>query len=140
MELIGFDSKASSITDAEGTIALIDSTGNVTASWSFAKLMDHWKRKHSQAVYIPCMRRTQSGINEHYYGKDIEMGTGTNFEMILSAMYLGTVYYDPGIKLEHVSTDKPKIKRRSQFRVNHKHLNTLYTKFEFIDIENEDNS
>ncbi|MDP0562276.1 MAG: MvaI/BcnI family restriction endonuclease [Candidatus Endonucleobacter sp. (ex Gigantidas childressi)] len=140
MELIGFDSETSSITDAEGTIALIDSTGNVTASWSFAKLMDHWKHKHSQAVYIPCMKRTQSGINEYYYGKDIEMGTGTNFEMILSAMHLGSVYYDPGIKLEHASTDKPKIKRRNQFRVNHKHLNTLYTKFEFVDVKIEINS
>ncbi len=135
MQLIGFDAETSSITDAEGAIALIDNVDNITASWSFAKLMDHWKRKHSQAVYIPCMRRTQSGIHEYHYGKDIEMGSGTSFEMILSAMHLGTVYYDPGIKLEYASTDNPKIKRRSQFRVNHKHLNTLYKKFEFVDIE-----
>jgi len=135
MQLIGFDAETSTITDAEGTIALIDNADNITASWSFAKLMDHWKRKHSQAVYIPCMKRIQSGIHEYHYGKDIEMGTGTNFEMILSAMHLGTVYYDPGIKMEHASTGKPKIKRRSQFRVNHRHLNTLYKKFELVDIE-----
>ncbi len=136
MQLIGFDTATSSITDAEGVIALIDKSDNITASWSFAKLMDHWKRKHSQVVYIPCLKHKQeTGIIEYHYGKDIEMGTGTDFEMILSAMHLGTVYYDPGIKLEHTSTGKPKIKRRSQFRVNHKHLDTLYKKFEFVDVE-----
>lgn len=134
MKLIGFDAESSSIIDAEGVIALVDSSDNITASWSFAKLMNHWKRKHSQAVYIPSLKRTQDGMNEYFYGKDIELGTGTNFEMILSAMHLGTVYYDPGIKLEHASTDSPKIKRRSQFRVNHRHLDTLYNKFEFLDL------
>jgi len=134
MELVGFDAATSSITDASGAIALLDNKGNVTASWSFAKIMDHWKRKHSQAVYIPCMRRSQSGIHEYHYGKDVELGTGTNFEMMLSAMHLGTVFYDPGIKLEFASTDKPKIKRRSQFRVNHKHLDTLYKSYDFVDV------
>jgi len=134
MHLIGFDAGTSSITDASGTIALLDKSGNITASWSFAKLMDHWKRKHARAVYIPCIRRTQSGIHEYQYGKDVELGTGTNFEMVLSAMNLGTVYYDPGIKLEDATSGKPKLKRRSQFRVNHKHLDTLYKTFEFVDI------
>jgi hypothetical protein len=134
MQLVGFDAETSSITDASGAIALLDHSGNVTASWSFAKLMDHWKRKHAQAVYIPCMRRTQSGVHEYQYGKDVELGTGTNFEMVLSAMVLGTVYYDPGIKLENATSDKPKLKRRSQFRANHKHLDTLYKKYEFVDV------
>jgi len=134
MQLVGFDSDASAITDAKVSIVLLDSSGNVAASWSFAKFMNHWKRKHSQAVYIPCIRRSISGIPEYYYGKDVELGTGTNFEMILSAMHLGTVFYDPGIKLENISSDKPKIKRRNQFRVNHKHLDTLYKQFEFLDV------
>jgi len=134
MKLNGFDADASAITDAAGEIALVDDKDNITASWSFAKLMDHWKTKHSRAVYIPCMRQQNSGVTEYHYGKDVELGTGTNFEMVLSAMNLGTVFYDPGIKLEQASTDKPKIKRRSQFRVNHKHLDTLYKKFEFVDV------
>jgi hypothetical protein len=134
MELVGFDAETSSITDASGAIALLDKNDNIAASWSFAKLMDHWKRKHSQAVYIPCMRRAVSGGYQYHYGKDIELGVGTNFEFILSAMHLGTVYYDPGIKLEHASSEKPKIKRRSQFRVNHKYINTLYKSFEFLDV------
>lgn len=134
MQLVGFDTDASSITDANGSIALLDKSGNVTASWSFAKLMNHWKRKHARAVYIPCVRRTQSGAYEYQYGKDVELGTGTNFEMVLAAMNLGTVYYDPGIKLENATSDKPKLKRRSQFRANHKHLDTLYKNYEFVDM------
>ncbi len=134
MQLIGFDVAASAITDAAGSIALVDDKNNITASWSFAKIMDHWKRKHSQAVYIPCMKQQNAGATEYHYGKDIELGTGTNFEMILAAMNLGNVFYDPGIKLEFASTDKPKIKKRNQFRVNHKHLDSLYRKFEFLDV------
>lgn len=134
MALVGFDPATSSITDASGAISLLDNKGHVTASWSFAKIMDHWKRKHSQAVYIPCMKRTVSGVNQYHYGKDVELGTGTNFEMILSAMHLGAVYYDPGIKVENASAEKPKIKRRSQFRVSHKHLDTLYKAYDFVDV------
>lgn len=134
MELVGYDVETSSITDASGAIALLNNKGEVTASWSFAKIMDHWKRKHSQAVYIPCMRRSEKGIYQYHYGKDVELGAGTNFEMLLSAMYLGTVYYDPGIKVEQASSVNPKIKRRSQFRVNHKHLETLYKSYDFVDV------
>lgn len=137
LQLDGFDHDTSSITDAFGAIILLDNSGNITASWSFAKLMDHWKRKHSQAVYIPCMKRIQSNVYEYHYGKDIELGEGTNFELILSAMYLGAVYYDPGIKLQNASSKNPKLKRRSQFRVSHKHLNSLYKRFEFIDVTQE---
>ncbi len=135
LQLIGFDPDTSSITDAQGSIALMDSADNITASWSFAKLMDHWKCKHSQAVYIPCLKRKlESGLIEYHYGNDVELGTGTNFEMILSAMQLGTVFYDPGIKLEYASSDKPKIKRRNQFRVSHKNIDSLYKKFDFVDV------
>ena len=71
---------------------------------------------------------------EYHYGKDIELGTGTNFEIILTAMAGGHAYYDPGIKLENASTASPKIKKRSQFRVNHKELSSLYKSYEFVDI------
>ncbi|NVK37485.1 MAG: hypothetical protein HWE18_06145 [Gammaproteobacteria bacterium] len=136
MVLDGFDTCSGTITDAFGAIKLISKKGSVAASWSFAKIMDHWKRKHSQAVYVPCMMRKSKGGTEYHYGKDIELGTVTNFELFLSAMLIGSVYYDPGIKVEKISTEKPVSKRRSQFRVNHKHLNTLYKNFEYVDITN----
>lgn len=133
MKLIGFDSVTSLITDAKGEIALLDRNDVITASWSFAKLVDHWKRKHAQAVYVPCLK---NGSNQYCFGKDIELGTGTNFEMVLAAMSGGHVFYDPGIKLENASTDRPKMKKRSQFRVNHRELYSLYKKYEFVDITN----
>lgn len=135
MQLVGFDHESSSISNAQGAIVLFDSAGNDIASWTFSKLMDHWKRKHSQAVYIPCMRRAYSGIYEYHYGKDIELGVGTDFETFLAAMYVGSVFYDPGIKAELVTSSRPKAKRRSQFRVNHKHLPSLYKVFELINLD-----
>jgi len=135
MHLKGFDPANSKITDANGAITLLDNTQTVAASWSFPKIMNHWKKKHSQAVYIPCMMRAaQTGGREYYYGSDIELGTGTNFEIFLSAMAKGYVYYDPGIKLENVSNPKSIPKKRSQFRVNHKHLDNLYHSLEFLDV------
>ena len=135
MYLKGFDPATSKITDANGAITLVDDSEIVAASWSFSKIMNHWKKKHSQAVYIPCMMRTaQSGGREYYYGNNIELGIGTNFEIFLSAMAKGYVYYDPGIKLENVSNPESTPKRRSQFRVNHKHLENLYHHLEFLDI------
>ena len=134
MRLDGFDPVERQITKATGAISLTGNDGTVTASWSFAKVMDHWKRKHSQAVYVPClMRQAKTGV-EYRYGSDVELGIGTDFEMFLSAMLAGFVYYDPGIKLERASTERPAIKRRSQFRVNHRHLESLYKSLEFLDI------
>ena len=96
--------------------------------------MDHWKRKHAQAVYVPCLKRTDGTSFQYSYGKDIELGVGTNFEKFLDAMHKGAVFYDPGIKLEMASGISPVLKRRSQFRVNHKDIGALYTKFELIDL------
>ena len=80
------------------------------------------------------MRSLPSGAREYHYGNEIELGTGTNFGMLLSAMARAAVYYDPGIKLENASNPNSTPKKRSQFRVNHKHLNTLYSSLDFINI------
>ena len=52
--------------------------------------------------------------------------------MVLKAITLGKVYYDPGIKLEGVSTGSPVAKRRSQFRVKWKDLAGLYHETEDV--------
>jgi len=135
LDILGFDKETADITDAEGCIALIDDAQIIAASWSFAKLMGHWKRKHSKAVYIPCLRRnTDSGEHEYHYGNEIELGVDTNFKLILSAMSQEFVYYDPGIKMENAPSDQPKIKRRSQFRTTHKNLQSLYKNFDIVNL------
>ena len=134
MALQGFDPNTSLITNANGEIALLDDKGNVAASWSFPKMMNHWKRKHSRAAYIPCRMRTSMNESEYWYGSDIELGIGTDFEMFLSAMTRGHVYYDPGTKMEKASSNRPKIKKRNQFRTYHGDLCALYKDFEFVDL------
>jgi len=42
------------------------------------------------------------------------------------------MYYDPDMKLENVSTDKPKHKKRSQFRVASKNITALYETVETV--------
>ncbi|HMH21177.1 MAG TPA: MvaI/BcnI family restriction endonuclease, partial [Puia sp.] len=73
MQLIGFDTGAGKIRNADGQIALIDGKDNMAAAWSFSSLMIHWSRKHSQACYIPSM--SQDGPERKYrYGNSVILG------------------------------------------------------------------
>lgn len=133
LKIEGFDLANKSITNAAGKVTLVDKQNIVTASWSFPKIMDHWKRKHAKTVFVPSIKRKTDNGYDYHFGNNIELGIGTSFERFLNAMHSGDVYYDPGIKLEDVSTDNPKIKKRNQFRCNHNNLHSLYD--DFIDIE-----
>ncbi len=48
--------------DPAGCVALLDRNGDVAASWSFAKLLDHWSTKHALAAYVPYERSPHPGI------------------------------------------------------------------------------
>lgn len=130
MQLIGFDIENSKIRNTNGRISLVDIHGNEAASWSFASMLQHWNRKHNQACYVPSMSRLTTE-RQYKYGNNIILGTGTDFTLFLKQMALGNIYYDPGIKMENVST-KPKIKKRSQFRIKSKFLSELYTESETV--------
>jgi hypothetical protein len=132
MQLIGFDEGSGKIRNTNGRISLVDINGNETASWSFASMLLHWNRKHNQACYVPSLSET---VNErqYKYGSNIILGTGTDFQLFLGQMASGNIYYDPGIKMENAST-KPKIKKRSQFRIKSQHLPNLYKVNEILDI------
>jgi hypothetical protein len=66
------------------------------------------------------------------YSNKVILGTGTDFQLFLSEMAKGHIYYDPGIKMENIST-KPKIKKRSQFRIKSQHLPNLYRNNSIVD-------
>ena len=86
----------------------------------------------TQTCYIPS--QSQKGeIKRYQYGSHVILGIGTDFQLFLKEMYAGNVYYDPGIKLEHIST-KPEVKARSQFRVKSAHLPNLYKLNETTDV------
>jgi hypothetical protein len=124
MQLIGYDIPTGKIRNSNGRIALVDTKGNEAASWSFASMLLHWNRKHNQACYVPSLSDT-ANERKYKYGDKIILGTGTDFQIFLKQMAIGNIYYDPGIKMENVST-KPTIKKRSQFRIKSQHLSNLY--------------
>ena len=132
MKLIGFDQESGKIRNSNGSISLIDQKGNEAASWSFSSMLLHWNRKHDKACYVPSLSDTK-GDRKYKYGNNVILGTGTDFQLFLGQMANGNIYYDPGIKLENMST-KPKIKKRSQFRIKSKFLPNLYKKNEVINL------
>lgn len=118
---------------ADGAVLLIDGSENIAAAWSFAKLLDHWKAKHAQAAYVPCQMRRTPHL-QYRYGRQVLLGEGAKFSLLLQAFHEGRVYYDPGIKLENVSSTKPTSKKRSQFRVRSLDLPSLYLKNRVVDV------
>lgn len=116
-----------------GSVQLVDAHDDVAASWSFAKLMDHWKAKHAAAAFVPVQQKKE--LEQQYrFGRQILLGEGAEFGLFLDAMHSGKVYYDPGIKLEGVSTSSPKPKKRSQFRVASRDLPLLYESSRLVDV------
>ena len=121
----GYDHEAEKITNPDGSLALVDGEGNSAAEWHFAHLMGIWNKKHAQAVYVPALARQEIERQYHYGGK-VRLAEGTDFKRLIKAIAVGTVFYDPGIKLEESSTEAPATKRRSQFRVKSSELIQLY--------------
>lgn len=66
------------------------------------------------------------------YGHKVRLARGTDSLRLLRAFASGAMYYDPGIKLENASTDRPKHKMRSQFRVASKNIAALYEAVETV--------
>lgn len=129
LTLDGYDAAKNKLVDATKGITLLDAKGNAAAVWNYTGLIDHWKRKHERAVYIPSMMRSEPA-RQYRYSKSVLLGQETDFFRFLKAMAAGHVYYDPGIKLEGASTKKPKAKRRSQFRIRLAELSSLYARAE----------
>lgn len=120
----GFDATSGKMTDLGGGIMLVDRNGVVAASWTFKDMMAHWNRKHAQAAYVPSLSRNPPP--EYSYGAQVLMCEQTDFILFLKAFAVGVIYYDPAIKIENLSSPRPVIKRRSQFRVNHTRLTDIY--------------
>jgi hypothetical protein len=130
MQLVGYDAVKRKVSDANGAVALVDEAGEVAAAWAFSGLLAHWSRKHTRAVYVPSMRRTEPTW-QYAFGSQVRLAQGTDSLRLLAALASGAVYYDPGIKLEHVST-RPQVKRRSQFRIASKNIAALYETVETV--------
>jgi len=133
MELAGFDGATGMITDANGKIALVSADGDVAASWSFKKILEHWSHKHAKAVYVPSKRQTDPKW-QYAYGHKVRLAERTDALRLLRAFAVGSMYYDPSTKLEEASSPKPRHKKRSQFRVASKRITTLYETVELVEL------
>jgi hypothetical protein len=140
----GFDSESKKITNTDGYIGLIDPKENIAASWSFTSLLKHWNTKHANACYVPSLIRKDATLypfskQQYYYGNYIMLGSSTDFSLFLKQVENGTIYYDPGIKLELAIEGKRKqnIKRRSQFRIKSGSLVELYKRNELVNLNKE---
>lgn len=132
LEINGYESTAHRF-DGSGSIFLVRGNENhIVAEWKFADLLKHWIRKHAKAVYVPSMSRTEP-CRAYRYSDIVRLGEGTSFIKLLHAIYLGDVYYDPGIKLENAS-GKIRIKRRSQFRIHSGDLPSLYDHMNIVQV------
>lgn len=124
LEMDGFDPQSGRITDIAGGLSLKDTEGRIAASWSYTGLIAHWNRKHAQACYVPSVRRGPPV--EYAYGREVLLCEGTDFFLLLRAFAAGIVSYDPALKLENRAGGPPALKRRSQFRIRHRQVTSLY--------------
>jgi hypothetical protein len=133
--MTGFDAVSGKITDMSQGIALVDAGGTIAALWHYGGILEHWSRKHARTVYVPSLRRKNPA--EYAFGRLVQLCIGTGFELFLTAMAAGLIYYDPGIKLEGAATGNPSTKRRSQFRIRHGDMAGLYHAVETVDLLTE---
>ena len=129
----GYDSETGKITDANGCIALVAASGEMAAGWAFAGIFEHWSRKHNKAVYVPSQCRIEPE-RQYSYGHKVRLAQGTDSLRLLDALGTGTVYYDPGMKVEAVSSAKPVSKPRSQFRIASKNIGAIYESIELVEL------
>ncbi len=130
LNIDGYDRVRQKITDMNGKVSLVHTSGELASAWSFSKLIERWTTKHSKAVYIPSIKR-KSPLG-YKYGSSITLHEETDFLFFLEQLSAGHIYLDPGLKLETDKTGKIKTKRRNQFRINHKYLPKLYAREEKI--------
>lgn len=131
IQIDGFDATARKITNSEGGVKLISDMGTLAASWSFAKILAHWCKKHNKAAYIPAQVDTSQKPANYRYGSTIRLCRSTDPLMLLSALSSGTVYYDPGTNWNQLTGETH---RRNQFRVNFKKISSLYIQTEDVDL------
>lgn len=131
--LSGYDQDAGNIIDIYGGIKLISDEGEEAAVWHFSNLLEKWNRKHAQTAYVPSDKQVIDKGNQYRYGNSVALGIGTDFSKFLSAIAKQSIYYDPGIKVENISTT-PRAKKRSQFRIRPPLIPDLYREIELVEL------
>ena len=130
--LEGANQTTGEILSAGGGVVLArDGEDQPAARWSFAKLLEHWRRKHQQAVYVPSLAKTNP--KAHRFCPLVRLAQGTDFSKLLRVLASGVAYYDPGTKIINAGS-RPATKRRNQFRIGTGQLPSLYDHWEVVDV------
>lgn len=132
LTLAGYERRTRKITDPAGGVVLVDRDGTHAAIWPFTRILEHWKRKHAHAAYVPSQSRSDPA-RQYRYASIVRLGTGTDILRFLDGVASGIIYYDPGIKVEGTGA-KRKAKQRSQFRIRSADIGRLYGSLETVDI------
>ena len=106
----------------------------VPLKWHFAKLINHWKTKHSNVVFVPGLSRGEP-CRQFLYDRNVMLGIGTDFFRVLGAITAGSVVYDTGLWVNPLGkTTKEKGHQRHQIRVLPSQLGSLYRRIEDVDV------
>ncbi|MDM7857642.1 MvaI/BcnI family restriction endonuclease [Thiopseudomonas acetoxidans] len=133
MRFEGYDPDSGEILEPDGGLMLRDDDGVLVAGWKFDKLIFHWKKKHTNTCFV-----AYSAIREtppkYQYGPKVVLGKGTNLKLFLHALYLSTVYYDPGVNMKLLK-GKWKPKKRNQFRISWRDIDALYVELREVSLD-----
>lgn len=135
MHLEGYDPKTGDIIDPSGGLALRDHQNVLAAYWGFDKLVDHWKKKHSNTCFVT-YQRIQGMPPSFHYGPHIILGKGASLDLFLRALYQSVIFYDPGVNMK-LDNGKWRPKKRNQFRVRWTDIDKLYQQIKKIDLSQQ---
>ena len=138
LELHGLGESRSSL-DPDGCVALVSSTDELCATWSFAKLLGHWKRKHAAAAFVRSERRLGESTDElvsYRFGSTVQLCEGATFERLLAGFSSGLIRYDPGLHIDRRPGEPWRPRKRNQFRVSSRpeQLASLYETSELVEV------
>lgn len=131
LSAVGLDTEKWKV-DAGGMLTLTDENDRMAASWSFAKLLEHWVRKHNFAAYVPVMKRKGDERPEYLYSNQWIICQKTDFTKFMQSITSRVIYYDPASKVENLGLDTEKTKRRNQFRIKSQNIGRLYEASELM--------
>ncbi|AKJ41512.1 Uncharacterised protein [Pragia fontium] len=134
LTLQGYDINKEKIIDADGGALLMNSDGDIAAGWSFSKLLEHWKRKHSRTCFVSYEKIDNSKIS-YKFGPRVTLAEGAELAKFFNAIANNVIYYDPGVNMKLQTNGKWKPKKRNQFRVKWSNISKIYGNIENLNLD-----
>jgi hypothetical protein len=119
LKIENWDSISNSPTgNGSPNVLLVDPRSDeIAAGWSFEKLAEKWGKKHAGAMFVSARKyqKEPGPLPSHYsFGPQVHCGRGTSVLLLLKAISCGSVYLDPGDRVNAQGQEK----KRTQWRVS----------------------